>query len=320
MKNAWKALGKGALALLILLILFVLAVFVCNRIMLKKEEPLLQKPLGQMVEVDGHQMCVYTEGAGEHTLVFLSGWGTASPVLDFKSLYSLLSDEYQIVVVEKFGYGFSDTVDTERSFDTILRQDREALAKAGITGPFVLCPHSLSGLEAILWAQKYPGEVEAILSLDMTLPNVGEIIDIDRASVERGIRHNKLLRVLGMEIGFIRIPFIRDHFSDPFTWLTEEETALYRAINCKKCLNDTVLREHLAIPDVIKEINSAPKPDVPTLLILSTASGWEDLPEAYASGLTNATLVWLDCGHYVHHFEPERISMEMRAFMEALNR
>lgn len=32
--------------------------------------------------------------------------GTCSPILDFKSLYSLLSDEYKIAVVEKFGYGF----------------------------------------------------------------------------------------------------------------------------------------------------------------------------------------------------------------------
>ena len=33
----------------------------------------------------------------------------------------------------------------------------------------MLCPHSLSGLEATLWVQKYPDEVEAIVGLDMTL-------------------------------------------------------------------------------------------------------------------------------------------------------
>ncbi len=37
-------------------------------------------------------------------LLFLSGSGTAAPVLDFKSLYSLLSSDYRIVVIEKFGY------------------------------------------------------------------------------------------------------------------------------------------------------------------------------------------------------------------------
>jgi hypothetical protein len=40
---------------------------------MKQEESLLKKPLGQMVEVDGHMMCVYEEGEGAHTLLFLSG-------------------------------------------------------------------------------------------------------------------------------------------------------------------------------------------------------------------------------------------------------
>ena len=72
--------------------------------------------------------------------------------LDFKSLYSLLSDEYQIVVVEKFGYGFSDVVKEDRDIKTILSETRMALTKAGIEGPYVLCPHSMSGIEALYWA------------------------------------------------------------------------------------------------------------------------------------------------------------------------
>jgi pimeloyl-ACP methyl ester carboxylesterase len=138
--------------------------------MLASEEALIEKPIGQYVEVDGYKMNIYTEGEGKHTLLLLSGSGTAAPVLDFKSLYSLLSSDYKIVVIEKFGYGFSDVVDRERSFETILRQDREALTKAGIEGPYILCPHSMSGIEAIMWAQNYPDEVEAIVGLDMALP------------------------------------------------------------------------------------------------------------------------------------------------------
>ncbi len=42
--------------------------------------------------------------------------GLCSPILDFKSLYSLLTDEYKIVVVEKFGYGFSDVVDEKKRY------------------------------------------------------------------------------------------------------------------------------------------------------------------------------------------------------------
>lgn len=72
-------------------------------------------------------MSVYTEGDGDKTLVFMSGGGTCSPILDFKSLYSLLSNDYKIVVVEKFGYGFSDVVDENRDIDTMLSETRMAL-------------------------------------------------------------------------------------------------------------------------------------------------------------------------------------------------
>ena len=90
MKKFLKNLGKVLLVLLIVLVVLLGAVFAYNRIMLAKEEPLMQEHIGQYVEVDGHKMNIYTEGKGEHTLLFLSGSGTAAPVLDFKSLYSRL--------------------------------------------------------------------------------------------------------------------------------------------------------------------------------------------------------------------------------------
>ena len=140
MKKIFRITGKIILLLFIVLVFLIGGIFIYNKIMLVSEEALIEKPIGQYVEVDGHKMNIYTEGEGKHTLLFLSGSGTAAPVLDFKSLYSLLSSDYKIVVIEKFGYGFSDVVDSERSFETILRQDREALTKAGIEGPYILCP------------------------------------------------------------------------------------------------------------------------------------------------------------------------------------
>ena len=151
-------------AIIVLLIALLLITAVNHQIQLKKETELLS-PLGQMVEVDGHNMSVYIEGTGDKTIVFMSGGGTCSPILDFKSLYSLLSDQYQIAVVEKFGYGFSDIVDKSRDIDSILEDTRAALKKAGLAAPYVLCPHSMSGLEALYWAQKYPDEVSAIMGL-----------------------------------------------------------------------------------------------------------------------------------------------------------
>lgn len=101
---------KLFLIIIAIIIILILAIYVNHRIRLIKEAKFLS-PLGEIVQVDGNNLSVYTEGDGETTLIFMSGAGTSSPILDFKSLYSCLSDKYKIAVVEKFGYGFSDVVD-----------------------------------------------------------------------------------------------------------------------------------------------------------------------------------------------------------------
>lgn len=99
---------------------------------------------------------------------------------DFEPLYKLLSDEYRIVVVEKAGYGYSKVSNSPRDIDTMLEETRQALALAGETGPFVLFPHSMSGLEALYWAQLYPNEVKAIVGLDMATPLYYENVNISK--------------------------------------------------------------------------------------------------------------------------------------------
>ncbi|MBQ1729478.1 MAG: alpha/beta hydrolase [Oscillospiraceae bacterium] len=315
MKKALKIVVKILLALIILIVIFLLVMFIYNKIKMKSEEPLL-KPLGQMVEVDDHKMCIYTEGKGEKTLVFLSGAGTASPILDFKSLYSLLSDDYKIVVIEKFGYGFSDIIDDERSFKTILRQDKEALAKAGISGPYILCPHSMSGLEAILWAQTYPDEVEAIIGLDMSLPRAYDNFDFE------GIVFKEKLAGVARELGLVRFFYSDGSLPDA---LSKEEKDIYKAIACKIAVNVDVISEGQAIPKACKTIDSMPKPDVPMLMFVSDGKEvgidkWVEVQKGFAADLSNAKLVELDCGHYVHNYKQEQISGEMKTFIEGLGK
>lgn len=101
-------------------------------------------PPGTMVTVDGYKMHVYAEGGknDKPTLVFMGGHGTVDPVYDFKELYTKLSDEYRIVINERFGYGYSDETNLPKDVDTEVRQSREALSLAGEEGPPVLMPHS----------------------------------------------------------------------------------------------------------------------------------------------------------------------------------
>ncbi len=319
MKKALKITGKILLWLLILIVVFLIIMTIINQMLLKKDRKDLKDHIGQMVEIDGSEMCVYTEGEGDHTLVFMSGSGTASPIYDFKTICSRLSDDNRVVVIEKFGYGFSDIVDGERDFDTILRQDREALEKLGIEGPFILCPHSMSGLEALMWAQEYPDEVEAIVGLDMAVPEAYDVIN------DASPNSDKLASVIMQavrECGIFRL--MGDDFLINRGELTDDEIAVYRKIIYTKAANDNMLSEGLYTAKACEEIRSKDMPETPMLLFVSDGSGgtgmdtetWRGFTEKFAESIANERIVELDCGHYVHDFEYERISKDIKEFIK----
>lgn len=148
--------------------LAVLCVF--HHTALSREAEALDRP-GQLAKVDGRSIHVYAEGDQDApTLVFLAGAATIAPVYDLAPLYGALSEEYRTVVVEETGYGYSDIEDDDRDVDSLVAETREALRLAGEEAPYVLVPHSMSGLEALWWAQEYPEEVVAIIGLDMSTP------------------------------------------------------------------------------------------------------------------------------------------------------
>lgn len=316
MKRTLHKLLKVILIIAAIIILFVIISLVRHKICSSREKDLLS-PLGELVEINGHNMSVYTEGDGDKTLIFMSWSGTCSPILDFKSLYSLLSSEYKIVVVEKFGYGFSDIVDEKRDIDIILSEMRMALDKAGIRGPYVLCPHSLSGLEALYWAQKYPDEVEAIVGLDMAVPDYYDEMNINIPVMKLG--H------YGATLGITRwIPSLAESDAIKYGTLSEKEKEIYRAVFYQKTATETMINEAKVVKDNANIVKENGIPQVPMLLFISNGSGgtgftkekWRSIPEKYISNHDNASYIELDCPHYVHDYEYEVISKEIKNFIK----
>lgn len=318
MKRIRSKFLKVIFIIVAVIVLFIIVSFVRHKICSFREKELLT-PLGKLVEVNGHNMSVYTEGEGDKTLVFLSGGGTCSPILDFKSLYSLLSNEYKIAVVEKFGYGFSDVVDEQRDIDTMLSETRMALEKAGIEGPYVLCPHSMSGLEALYWAQKYPEEVEAIIGLDMAVPAYYDEMRISIPITKLG--------QYGAALGITRwIPGLAESDAIKAGTLSEEEKEIYRAVFYQRTATVTMIDEVKAVKDNAKTVKENGVPQVPMLLFISNGSGgtgfteetWRRIPKEYIVGCDNASYIELDCPHYVHDYEYEKISEEIRNLLKKM--
>lgn len=310
-----KKVVKIFLIIIAVLIILLLIVVINHQIHLKKEAE-LRSPLGQRVEVDGYNMSVYIEGTGETTIVFMSGGGTCSPVLDFKSLYCLLSDQYQIAVVEKFGYGFSDVVDKKRDIDSILEDTRAALKKVGLSAPYVLCPHSMSGLEALYWAQKYPDEVSAIIGLDVAVPEYYDSMSINIP----------LMRIASWaaNMGITRfIPGISNSDAIKYGTLTDKEKEIYKAVFYSRTATVTMINETECVKENAEKVDNMGVPQLPILLFISDGSGgtgfdketWRKIQIEYVSQVEDGKYIELDCPHYVHDYEYKTISENIISFL-----
>ena len=291
-----------------------MCLFINHKNQSQKEAALLT-PIGQLVNVDGSNMSIYTEGSGDKAIVFMPGGGTPLPILDFKSLYSLLNDEYKIVVVEKFGYGFSDDPDRSRDIDTMLEDTRQAFAKAGIYAPYILCPHSMSGLEALYWAQKYPDEVSSIIGLDMAVPEYYANMNINTITL-------KLNKVLS-EMGIVRLlsdQYINTQYAE--SALTKADKAVIKALYSQRCVSTALINEGEKCLDNAKVVSVTGVPDIPMLLFISNGAGtgfdkevWRSIAIDYISQADNGLYIELDCSHYVHNYEYEKIAGEIRRFL-----
>ena len=285
---------------------------------------------GKLVSVNGHDMHVFSEGQGEKTFVFMAGGGTSCPALDFKPLWSLLSDKHKIVVVEKAGYGWSELARDSRDLDTILYESREALQLAGVNPPYYLVPHSMSGLEAIYWAQKYPSEVKAIIGLDPGIPDMYDVMKTPPMFVFHIIAFFTRLGVSTQKPSALFATCEKHLPSFQSTALTDDDRAMYVEIFRRSTFTSDMLNEIKNIREYVKKPRQNPLPfDLPVYFFISNGEGmhgngikpedWVKLQKNFLSNFKNVKYLELSCGHYVHSYEPAKIADEINAFVDGIN-
>lgn len=314
----FKIFGISMFILFAIIAILLIAFTINHRSQLRKEAKEYFPP-GRMVEVNEKKFHVYLKGEGDITLVFLSGHGTNYPTLDFKPLWMRLIDDYKIAVVERSGYGWSETSNSPKDIDTILEETRKALELSGEKGPYVLLPHSMSGLEAIYWAQKYPDEVKAIIGLDPCVPETYDILPepektqlyamyiISRTGLSRYMDDSQVEQIF---------PLMKSED------LAEEEKQEYLAAFYRSAFSKDMLREVDYLNDNAETIaeNEAPI-HTPMYFFISDgqeaiANGWQEVLSDYLSKLAIGKYMELATGHYVHYDESKLIAEETKAFLE----
>lgn len=268
---------------------------------------------GELVSVNGHKLHIYRQG-NQHApaIVFLSGHCTVAPVYDFKVLYEKLLHDFRVIVIEKFGYGYSDIWDSPCDIDTLVSIQRQALAALGEAGPYILAPHSMSGLEALRWKQQFPDEVSAIVGIDMATPLSFSVWTEEE--IKKTVRLMRVVRRL-------KLANILSSLNNRS--LTMDEIKQHELLKKRNAFNICCINEAREVLNNAKIVGEDGNIQCPTLLFSSNGENqerdWVKNQQKFAA-IMGARLISYDCGHYIHHFKSDEMRDEIIKFVNSLER
>lgn len=234
------------------------------------------KKLVPVYEEQDKFMNSYVIGEGSKTIVILSAFGSQSPIIQYKTLAEGLKDDYQVVIVEYFGYGFSMSIKEPRINENFASEIKSLLELREIYGPYVLVAHETSNMYAMKFQEMYPDLVSGIISIDGLYPS--EIDDDYRAQLVRNKVSNVNITSIFELTGFERIAsyispstFYIDKMKALTDVYTSDDIVVYRNRIGSQYLSRTMVREINKLEDNMNEMKTYTYPAyLPVLEILAS--------------------------------------------------
>ncbi len=128
-------------------------------------------------DVGGRGIALSCHGTGNPTVVIDAGQGTA-PVEDpaWSGIAGKVAAVMRVCLYDRAGLGSSDAnpkpvITSAASVD----DEVHALTAAGVHGPYVVVGHSLGGLDAQVFAARYPSKVAGLVLVSTTHPDQFDI-------------------------------------------------------------------------------------------------------------------------------------------------
>lgn len=314
----WRRFGKMVLGILLILVVLI-GIGALYQWYGSTQDRKAYRPVGKLYEVEGNKMHLYTEGEGNITVVFASGWGTVNPYADFYPLYEGLKQHVKIAVYDRFGYGFSDATDRPRDIDTITDEIHELLKVSKQKPPFLFVGHSLGALETIRYAQRFPEEVKGIVFIDGGSPEYykksPELTVIPW--IYKGLRTTGIMRMLYHFDGFAA--WVSDQ-SNGDKLLPEGLKALNRKGTLLKIGNKNMMNELELSRENAEVVMTGGKPlHIPITVLTADYFGkldedqsWKDSQAEFPAWSTSGKQIIVQgSSHYIHSYQPKVVVDEL---------
>jgi pimeloyl-ACP methyl ester carboxylesterase len=121
----------------------------------------------RLVDVGGHRLDIHCTGSGSPTVLLEPGLGESATAMA-RWIAPALARTTRICVYDQAGHGRSEAASGDHA--DAARDLHVLLQRSQIRGPYVIAGHSLGGMYALSYAQRYPAEVAGIVLLDSMHP------------------------------------------------------------------------------------------------------------------------------------------------------
>ncbi|MGX7377317.1 alpha/beta fold hydrolase [Carnobacterium maltaromaticum] len=306
-KPILKFLKIGALSLIGVIVIAFGSIYVAHQISLKNEESKIES-YGQKIDVFDGTMNVLVEGKGKETVVLLTGYGTASPGLDFKPLIKELKTKYKVVVIEPFGYGLSSQTKRERTAENMVEEIHAVTEKLKLDS-FILMGHSIAGINGLNYVNTYPENVEAFVGIDSSTPN------------QPWPGFKDAFPNFLQKSGIFRLMVKLNPESFKVGDMDDATFEQIRLLTMKNMSNETMRKEGYALDQSFESAKklSFPK-ELPVLLFVaekneSTLDGWLELHQEQIAHSVKGEVIELPGTHYLHHTQSKQIVKDLNQFL-----
>jgi pimeloyl-ACP methyl ester carboxylesterase len=242
-------------------------------------------PLGTFVPVAGHRLFADRCGAGDPAVVFLPGAGLTG--LDYWPLQQRAGTGRSSVVYDRAGTGWSERVRLPRTAQAVTDELHELLGLLGISRA-LLVGHSLGGLYARHYANRFPGETAGLVLLDPAHEDYDAYMP---SELTRRRQNNRAFAALNAAVDVMmstgatkaalrRVPAVR-RYQRLYRDLFAREMAGWPPDLAKALVDRHVsldwlavgLREARKLDDLYAEVRAAgPVPDIPLVILCSMST------------------------------------------------
>lgn len=195
---------------------------------------------GRLVDIGGYRLHIDCEGKGPTVVL---EYGHQGSYVDWHLVRPQIADFARVCIYDRAGYGWSHTSPKPRIPSVMADELHRLLHSAGEAPPYIFVGHSFGGLNALMFAHKFPSETAGVVLVDASLPEMMSPI---------GWQEQARLRLMQSVMPF-GLPRWRGWCGGG---VPEQLRGLKQAISCRPSLYGTYYRERSNFPESAVEVQS----------------------------------------------------------------